>query len=93
MIGTLENAPVEVWGRGGRWRGGKRSSGSRRPMSAAHALWVRLHELASVCDVHVACVREEDAPGAAMWFGDAWASYVTIRYQSGLESNGTYLEI
>ena len=62
-------------------------------MSAAHALWVRLRELASVWDVHAACVREEDAPGAAMRFGDMWASYVTIRYQCGLESNGTYLKI
>ena len=36
-----------------------------------------------VCGVYiyVAYITEEDAPGAAMWFGDAWASCVTIRYQ------------
>ena len=88
-----ENVAVEVWGCGGRWQGGKRSSGSRWLMSAAHALWVRLRELTSVCDVHVACVCEEDAPGAAMRFGNAWASYATVRHQCSLESNGMYLKI
>ena len=38
-------------------------------------------------------IHEEDTPGVVAWFGDAWASYATVRHQCGLESNGTYLEI